>query len=325
MTRLRGTWRRCLAPALPGLLLGLLPAPEARASCSAIAGSPASFGTVGSFAARTQPLATSTANSGLTCTGAVAGFLILGDRINAFITSANHGSLAGPGGDTIPYRIYADPHGNVPLNLNTSYNWATGQLANFLGVFGGPSKSLPLYFRTLPAHAGIAAGTYTDTVSVSWQWDYCAGIGVLGACLGRDIDSGQSTFTLTLTVTSDCLMSAPDIDFGAAPTATSFAPVSGSLSLTCTKGMAFTVGLSNGSHPAPDGRRQMASGAHRLQYDIFGPGGAVWGQGAGRVGSGGPADGSTARSFPYTARIYADQPTPPAGAYVDSVIVDVRY
>ncbi|WP_420998434.1 spore coat U domain-containing protein [Cupriavidus sp. 30B13] len=321
MKRLHGTWRRCLAPALLGLLLS----PPARASCSAIAGSPASFGTVGSFAARTQPLATSTVNSGLTCTGAVAGFLILGDQINAVITSANQGSLAGPGGDTIPYRIYADPQGNVPLNINTGYNWATGQLANFLGVFGGPSKALPLYLRTLPANASIAAGTYTDTATIYWQWGYCAGIGVLGACLGRDAGGGRSAFALTLTVTNDCLIGASDIDFGAAPTVTSFAPVSGSLSLTCTKGMVFTVGLSGGNFPAPDGRRQMASGARRLQYDIFGPAGTVWGAGAGRAGSGGPADGISAKSFPYTARIYADQPTPPAGTYVDSVIVDVRY
>jgi spore coat protein U-like protein len=43
------------------------------------------------------------------------------------------------------------------------------------------------------------------------------------------------------------------------------------------------------------------------------------------VSSGGPADGLSIRQFPYVAKIYVDQVTPPVGTYIDNVIVDVRY
>ena len=76
----------------------------------------------------------------------------------------------------------------------------------------------------------------------------------------------------------------------------------------------------------PEVARQMASGANRLQYDIYGSGGGtVWKQATNRVNSPGAADGQSTQPFPYTARIYTDQPTPPIGTYTDSVIVDVRY
>ncbi|KGD16020.1 Csu type fimbrial protein [Burkholderia pseudomallei] len=307
------------------LALGLFSALHAHATCSVVSAAAASFGTVTSFAVARQPQSTSTTSSGLSCSGALLGLFVIGDQINASITSANGGKLVGPTGDAVPYTVFADQNYSIKLDLGVTYNWASGQLLNLLGIFGGPAQTLPMYFRTVQG-SNVAAGTYTDTLTIAWNWDYCSGIGVLGICLGRDRGSGAAVVPVTITVTNDCMIAAPDVNFGAAPTVASFAPVTGSVSLTCTKGMVYTVGLSSGANPHASGRRQMANGANRLQYDIFGPGAAaVWGQSANRAGSGAAADGRSAQQFPYTARLYPDQPTPAVGTYTDSVVVDVRY
>ncbi|MBN3787161.1 spore coat U domain-containing protein [Burkholderia sp. Ac-20353] len=306
-------------------LAGLLMSASARAGCSVSAARPASFGTVTSFVVANQSQSTSTSNSGLTCSGSLLSLLQFGDQIDATITSANGGRLGSATGDTIPYTIFADSNYSIVLNTGQTYNWFSSQLLNLLGIFGGPAASLPLYFRTSTG-SNVAAGVYTDTLTVNWDWNYCAGIGVLGICLGRDQGSGVSTFQITAVVTNDCTITAPNVSFGSAPTVSGFQPVSGNIALTCTKGMSYTVGLSPGSNAAANGRRQMASGANRLQYDLFGNGGAtVWGQASNRVASSGPADGISVNQFPYVAKIYNDQATPPVGTYTDSVIIDVRY
>ena len=37
------------------------------------------------------------------------------------------------------------------------------------------------------------------------------------------------------------------------------------------------------------------------------------------------ADGTTLQTIPYTATIYQNQTTPPAGTYTDNVVVDVSF
>jgi spore coat protein U-like protein len=316
-----GPFIRSFALALTCVGAGL---PAARADCSVVSAAPAAFGSVTSFALESQRQTTSTTSSGLSCSGALLGLLVVGDQIQATLTARRGGRLVGPTGDLVPYRIYADPDYAIPLDLGKAYNWASGQLLNLLGIFGGPSKLLPLYFQ-IPAGSNVTAGTYLDTLTIAWNWDYCAGIGVLGLCTRRDRGSGTAVVPISLAVTNDCVISAPDVDFGAAPIVSNFAPVTGSVALRCTKGMVYTVGMSAGRQPNANGRRQMTSGANVLQYDLFGAGGTVWGRTDQREASDGAADGLSTESFPFTAKVYPDQATPPIGTYTDSVVIDVRY
>ncbi|KWF16656.1 spore coat U domain-containing protein [Burkholderia pseudomultivorans] len=304
--------------------LGLLAPLHAHADCTTSTPMPAAFGTVTSFAVKNQAQTTSSVNSGVSCGGALAALLVIGNYINGTIASANGGKLTGPTGDAIPYTLYADKDYSTQLNPGQTYNWASTQFLSFLGLGGGSSVPLPLYLRT-SIGSNVAAGTYTDMLTINWNWHVCGGIGIV-FCIGWNDGATTVTVPVTLTVTNDCMINAPDVSFGAAPTVSSFAPVSGSLSLVCTKGMVYTVGLSAGNNAAASGRRQMASGANRLQYDLYSAGGStVWGQATNRVNSAGAADGQSTQQFPYAARIYPDQATPPIGTYTDSVVVDVRY
>ena len=140
---------------------------------------------------------------------------------------------------------------------------------------------------------------------------------------------------MNMTVSNDCVITAPNISFGSAPVISAFATVTGqTINLACTKGSAYTVGLSDGQHPvSAGGRRQMISGSNYLAYDIFKSAGSTrWGSvGSARRSSTdaevnpGNGLGTGSQIFNYNARIYTDQSTPPAGTYIDNVVLDVGF
>jgi spore coat protein U-like protein len=134
-------------------------------------------------------------------------------------------------------------------------------------------------------------------------------------------------------VTNDCQITTPDINFASAPVVAGFGTVNQSLSVSCTKGSSYTVGLNDGQNVA-NGRRRMKSAANNyLAYDIFKSAGTVrWGSsGAARRSSTdadvnpGAGTGTGSQVFNYNAKVYTDQATPPAATYSDSVILDVQF
>lgn len=297
-------------------LLCCLAAFEAKAGCT-VAGvaSPASYGPISSTLVRTAAQSTSSSNAGLTCTA--GGISLLGEAyFKATITSSNSG-MVGPTGDVIAYTIYASNSIAKPITRGQAFDFSSN------GLLGATAPSMiPLYFTT-------------ETLNVRWDWSYCTGLGVLGICLGYDTGSNKiSTLTVSMTVANDCTISAPSISFGSAPVVSAFSTVSQTVSVNCTKGSAYTVGLGDGTHPVSvGGRRQMMSGGNYLAYDIFQSAGTTrWGSvGAARRASTtaevnpGTGLGSGSQIFNYNARIYTDQATPPAGTYTDSVVLDVSF
>ena len=308
-------------------LLCCLAAFEAKAGCT-VAGvaSPASYGPISSTLVRTAAQSTSSSNAGLTCTA--GGISLLGEAyFKATITSSNSG-MVGPTGDVIAYTIDASNSIAKPITRGQAFDFSSN------GLLGATAPSMiPLYFTT--AVNNVAAGVYTETLNVRWDWSYCTGLGVLGICLGYDTGSNKiSTLTVSMTVANDCTISAPSISFGSAPVVSAFSTVSQTVSVNCTKGSAYTVGLGDGTHPVSvGGRRQMMSGGNYLAYDIFQSAGTTrWGSvGAARRASTtaevnpGTGLGSGSQIFNYNARIYTDQATPPAGTYTDSVVLDVSF
>ncbi|MDB5851429.1 MAG: hypothetical protein JWP29_5181, partial [Rhodoferax sp.] len=183
------------------------------------------------------------------------------------------------------------------------------------------------YLSTAPG-ANIPAGVYSDTLQITWVYtNICEGlVNVAGLCLGF-LNNGTTTTSMVvnLTVTNDCTITAPTVNFGSAPLVSGFPTVSQNISLLCTKNMTYTVGMSAGNF-SQSGRRQMANGSNRLAYDIFKADSTVWGS-VTTARATGPAasDGTNLQTIPYTARVYQDQATPAAAVYTDSVVVDVSF
>lgn len=229
---------------------------------------------------------------------------------------------------TIPYQVYTDPGnttsmtgGLVSVNLNGT------TIVSLLNT-GSISSSVPIYFSTTPG-AVVPAGTYTDTVAVTWAYQSICegGLNVAGLCIGVN-NTGSVTryMTVTIIVTNDCTITAPVVNFGNAPLVSGFPTISQSISVLCSKTMSYTVGMGTGSSPGANTRRRMSSGTNRLEYDIFKADSTVWG-GSGTARANGPAvaDGVSQQNIPYTARVYTDQTTPPVGNYTDNIVVDVSF
>lgn len=214
-----------------------------------------------------------------------------------------------------------------------AYDFARNGIIDLLGLLGGTTpKAVPIYMRT-QIGSNVAAGLYQENLTVAWSWDYCSGIGALGICLGRDVGSGTKTLNVSLTVTNDCQITTPDISFSSAPVVAGFGTVSQSLNVSCTKGSNYTVGLDDGQNVSGGRRRMKSSANNYLAYDIFKSAGTVrWGSsGAARRASTdadvnpGAGTGTGSQLFNYNAKVYTDQPTPPAATYSDSVILDVQF
>ncbi|MCE0915293.1 MULTISPECIES: Csu type fimbrial protein [unclassified Pseudomonas] len=317
--------RGCLA----GLLL--LPGP-AWALCSAVATAPAAFGSVNSTLVRTTVQSASSTNAGLQCTGSLLSLLVSSDHFYATITSSSSG-LVGPTGDVIPYTIYANNTTSYPISRGVQFDFARNGIIDALGLLNGTTpKTVPLYLKTVVG-ANVAAGLYQETLNIAWSWNYCSGIGIGNICLGRDIGSGNQTLLVSLTVTNDCQITTPNISFASAPVVAGFGTVNQSVSVSCTKGSNYTVGLDDGQNVLSGRRRMKSSANNYLAYDIFKSAGVVrWGSvGAARRSSSdaevnpGAGTGTGSQVFNYNAKVYTDQATPPAATYTDSVILDVQF
>lgn len=318
-------WLVLLALWLPG---------GAWALCSVVSTTAAGFGSQSSIAVRTTAQTSSTPNAGLSCTGSLLSLLTNNDHFYATVSSTQSG-LLGPTGDVIGYTLYADNSTSYPINRAVAFDFARNGIIDALGLLGSViPKTAPMYLRTTIG-SNVAAGVYSETLSILWSWNYCAGIGAGSICLGRDIGSGTATVNVNMTVANDCTITAPNISFGSAPVVSGFTAVTGqTINLVCTKGSAYTVGLDDGQHAAGvGGRRRMISGANYLAYDIFKSAGTTrWGSvGSARRASSdaevnpGNGLGTGSQVFNYNAKIYTDQTTPPAGTYLDSVILDVGF
>jgi spore coat protein U-like protein len=308
---------------------------QAYAMCSVVSTSPAGFGSMSSIAVRTTLQTSSTVNAGLSCTGSLASSLASDDHFYATVTSATAG-VVGPTGDVIGYTLFANNSTSYPITRGVAFDFARNSIIDDLGLLSNPvvAKTVPIYLETIIG-SNVAAGIYSETLNIFWNWDYCYERGGGGSCQGRDINSGSTSLTVNMTVANDCTITAPNISFGSAPVISSFATVTGqTINLACTKGSAYTVGLDDGQHAVGvGGRRRMISGSNYLAYDIFKSAGTTrWGSvsTARRPSSDAEVNpgnglGIGSQIFNYTAKIYTDQSTPPAGTYLDSVVLDVGF
>lgn len=316
-----------------GCLAGLLSLPGTSwALCSAVATAPAAFGSVNSTLVRTTVQNASTTNAGLQCTGSLLSLLTSNDHFYATFTSSSSG-LVGPTGDVIPYTLYANNTTSYPISRGVQFDFARNGIIDALGLLNGTTpKTVPLYLKTVVG-ANVAAGLYQETLNIAWSWNYCSGIGIGAICLGRDIGSGNQTLLVSLTVTNDCQITTPNISFASAPVVAGFGTVNQSVSVSCTKGSNYTVGLDDGQNVSGGRRRMKSSANNYLAYDIFKSAGVVrWGSvGAARRSSSdaevnpGAGTGTGSQVFNYNAKVYTDQATPPAATYTDSVILDVQF
>ena len=109
-------------------------------------------------------------------------------------------------------------------------------------------------YAQIPAAAIVALESYTDTITATVS--------------GSGISSATATFSVTATIVKDCTVSATNLAFGNYTGALNSG--SSSVSVTCTSGTAYTVGLSAGlASGATVTTRKMQNGSALLNYNLF--------------------------------------------------------
>ncbi len=156
----------------------------------------------------------------------------------------------------------------------------------------------------------------------------------IGMMASAAAPSATTTTTMSVgaTLVDQCLISATALTFqpyvpgGGAVTGTS------RVSLRCTNGAIYAVGLSAGSTSGTTmSQRLLASGTNTLQYNLYTSNAynAVWGDGSG--GSSVVAGYSSGFATPIALTVYGQVPdsaankTAPAGTYSDTIIVVLSY
>ncbi|MBP2168269.1 spore coat protein U-like protein [Erwinia toletana] len=321
-------------------LIALGFAASSQAACTLPASS-ASFGTVTSFTVGSAVSSTSTTANVNCGSGLIIGLLNSNNITLALGSATNVASARGimkragdTGSDNIPVQLCSVSTCATEMTIGaTPVTYSSSSLLN-LGLGGTYNFALPLYLRTMLPSQPVAAGTYTVTLNVAVTYRICTGLGIGGLiCLSGQDQNGSGTIpiTVTMVVTNDCTtITAPNVSFGSAPLVSSFMPVSQSISVICTKGSTYTVGLSNGSHAAGN-VRNMANGSAMLSYEIYKGSSTTdrWGPtGSERQSSANASTTSTdgvTRTYSYTAKVLATQNTPAAGNYTDNVVVDLSF
>jgi spore coat protein U-like protein len=142
-----------------------------------------------------------------------------------------------------------------------------------------------------------------------------------------DALTASTTMNVTATVLSTCSVSATDLAFG------NYNPISGanldgatSISVTCTNGTGYNVGISaGGGTGATVASRKMTNGANTLNYTLYRDAGRtnVWGVTIATdtlIGTGSGA----AQPIDVYGRVPGSQAAP-SGGYTDTVTITVTY
>lgn len=138
--------------------------------------------------------------------------------------------------------------------------------------------------------------------------------------------TATTTFQVTATVASNCGISATNLGFGTYHTDVQLDGTS-TVTVTCTSGLAYNVGLDKGLNGADVTHRAMNSGTNLLNYALYSDSSRTlnWGNTVGTDTVAGTGNG-TGQALTVYGRIPAVQPTyVPAGSYADTITATVSF
>lgn len=138
--------------------------------------------------------------------------------------------------------------------------------------------------------------------------------------------TADSSFTVRIVIGAACVVtSSTDMLFGNAGVLVAAIDQTSTISVQCTSGQAYNIGLNSGANSGSVSARQMNGPGGMISYSLSTDAGRLsnWGETIGSDTVGGTGNGSV-QSFTVYGRVPA-QPTPLPGTYSDTVTVTVTY
>jgi spore coat protein U-like protein len=229
--------------------------------------------------------------------------------VHELYTDASRSTIWGSWGlSTTQYGLY--PHG-------ITYDLA-------LGPGGSASVPLTVYGRVFANQTSSGPGSYVWTTSTAPAagYDYRNA----AACPTGTKQATSAGSNWSATINANCLVSASNLNFGTVGALVSSIDATSSISVQCTKGTPYAVGLGIGTGPgATVANRLMTSGPAQVSYSLYTNSGhtTVWGNTVGTNTVSGTGNGSSQGLTVY-GRVPA-QTTPAPATYSDTIVVTVTY
>jgi spore coat protein U-like protein len=165
---------------------------------------------------------------------------------------------------------------------------------------------------------------------MTWNFRLAIAAGALAVAGSANAATATSTFQVTATVNSACQATATNLAFGAYTPGSGLINQTSTVSVRCTQGTTYSIGLNAGTF-GTIAARQMGFGAQRLNYSLFRDAARTqnWGNTPPTDTVAGSGTGIAAAYTAYT--VYgqildsaANQAVTP-GAYTDTITVTVTY
>jgi hypothetical protein len=136
---------------------------------------------------------------GFSCSSVNILTLLSGNFLKATVASGATLQLTATGtSDVVTYKLYADSTGTNELKPGVEAFYINGTVLNLLNLAGNGAIDVPVHFK-LASSGFVTPGTYSGSFSIKWDWLFCSGIGVLGACIGTP-DQGSKSATVNVTL-----------------------------------------------------------------------------------------------------------------------------
>ncbi len=206
------------------------------------------------------------------------------------------------GPNILSYNLFKDPA------FTQVFGDGTGGSTFFSDRAQGPETRLVSVYGRLPSQPVPAAGAYLDTIIATLQ------------CLDLSCSTTTTSFLVTASVQASCTISATNLVFGDYTQA--LLDGQSQMSLTCTNGAQWSVGLDQGTFPGATvtARRMTGPGSFSLLYSLYRDAARAlnWGNTVGSDTVSGIGTGSVQTLTVY-GRVPAAQPVGPGG-YRDTII-----
>lgn len=247
----------------------------------------------------------------------------------------------GPGSEvaTAPDRVLVDAQGNrLGMNFHsgvaiwgqsipTTFGDGAVQIDVALANGAGTSDAAAIKATIAGGQATNPVGLYSNGFDLSYYYLFYGGskpdCNAMSGYTGPIIDR---TFTTEATVPKRCEVSATNMDFGILGLLTRQTLSESSVSVKCSNGIPYEVGLGNGNNATSPQERRMKNAAtgETIRYELHQDSARsiIWGG----VGQSKPGTGTAIlQSMTVYGRIPMQSPSPTPGTYTDTVVITVTY
>lgn len=233
--------------------------------------------------------------------------------------------MIGPGGNRLDYRLFQDAARATLWGSRTQATLGTPvALQLSVPILGSVSTSRTIYARVSGNQQSVSPGTYTSLFSgaqVEFNWSTSG----TTDCASLTNNPIRPSFTVQANVVPNCNVTAQNINFGDHGVLDTAVDATGAVSVNCTSGTTYDVGLSNGLNGDGPTQRRMMLGDQSVTYGLYRDAARSqpWGNTIGSDTASGTGAGAVQNLTVY-GRV-PSQSTPAPGTYSDTVVVTVTY